>query len=78
MDEKWWQCQYRDEGEIVAKKERVKYILFADDTIILCSRKEIENIENTVNFQMFKIHRWLFTNGISINLSKLTIWFELI
>ena len=36
--------------------DKLKCVLFADDTNILYSSKEIENVENTVNFEMSKLH----------------------
>ena len=39
-------------------------------TDIIKSYKEIEIVENTVNLEMSKIHKWLCTNRLSINLSK--------
>ena len=47
-----------------------KYVLFADDTDILFSCKTTKNVENIVNIELNKIHKWLSTNGLFLNLSK--------
>ena len=60
-------------NEIVNVPDKLKCVLFADDTNILYSSKEIEN--NTVNIEMSKIHKWLCAHRLSINLSKLIICF---
>ena len=57
-------------NDIVNVSDKLRFVWFADDTNILYSSKEIENVENTVNIEMSKIHEWLCTNRLSINLSK--------
>ena len=42
-------------NDIVNVSAKHKFVLFADDTNILYSSKEIENVENTVNIEMSKI-----------------------
>ena len=42
--------------------------LYADDTNILFSSKNSEYVENTVNTKLNKVHEWLCTNTLSINL----------
>ena len=39
------------------------------------SSKEIENVENTVDIEMSKIHEWLCTNRLTIHLSKTNYMF---
>ena len=41
----------------------IKPVLFADDTDILQSGNEIEDIENTVNIEMSKLHKRPCING---------------
>ena len=60
---------------IVNVSGKLKFVLFADDTNILYSNKEIENVEDTVNIEMSKIHEWLCTNKLSINLSQTNYMF---
>ena len=49
---------------------KFKYVLFTDDTSILYSDKDIKNVQRTVNKELYKIHGWLCTNTLSINLTK--------
>ena len=57
-------------NDLVNVSNKFKYILFADDTNILYSDKEIDNVQSTVNKELDKIHSWLYTNKLSINLTK--------
>ena len=57
-------------NDLVNVSNKFKYVLFADDTNILFSDKEIENVQSTVNKELDKIHGWLCTNKLSINLTK--------
>ena len=54
-------------NDIVNVSDKLKFVLFADDTNILYSSKEIEIVENTINIEMSKIHEWIYTNSICIN-----------
>ena len=58
------------------EKERKNTLkLFADDINILFSCKTITNIESIVIVELNKIHKWLCTNKLSLNLSKkLILW----
>ena len=47
--------------------DKIKCVLFADCTNILYSSKEIEDVENTVNLELSKFHKW---NIHPINISK--------
>ena len=49
---------------------KLKYVLFADDTNILYSSEESITGENIVNKELHLIYAWLCTNTFSINLSK--------
>ena len=55
-------------NDLVNVSNKFKYVLFADDTNILYS--DIKNVQSTVNKEHDKIHRWLCTNKLSINLTK--------
>ena len=48
--------------------DKLKFVLFADYKSILYSTKEIENVEDTVNIKMSKIHEWLCTNTAYSNI----------
>ena len=64
-----------DINDTVKVSDKLKFVLFAHDTSILYSSKEIENVEDKVNIEMFKIHEWLCINKLSTNLSKTNYMF---
>ena len=50
---------------------KFRYVLFTDDTNILCSDKEIKSVQSTV--ELDQKHGWLCTNKLSINLTKTNV-----
>ena len=46
------------------------YKLFADDTVIYCADKHINNSINNVNEDLFAIHDWCQRNNMAINVKK--------
>ena len=57
-------------NDISNSSEILKFILFADDTNIFYSCKDIENLENTLNTELEKVSVWLIANKLSINIKK--------
>ena len=57
-------------NDISNSSEILKFILFADDTNIFYSCKDIENLENTLNTELEKVSVWLIVNKLSINIKK--------
>ena len=51
-------------NDIINVLDKLKFVLFANDVNIMYSSKEIENVENTVNIEMSKIHEWLCLNRL--------------
>ena len=47
-----------------------KYILFADDTNLFCSGKDIAQLSNAVNTELCKLKLWFAANKLSLNISK--------
>ena len=47
-------------------------ILYADDTTLFCNLDNIRN-ENTINNEINNIYKWLCSNKLSLNVSKLNI-----
>ena len=45
-------------------------VLFADDTNLFCSGKDLEHLLNTVVTELKKIKRWFDVNKLSLNVSK--------
>ena len=46
------------------------FILFADDTNIFFSHKNIDYLEKTVNEKLSKLNNWCVANKVSINFKK--------
>ena len=49
------------------------YILFADDTNILYSHKNIDTLVDTVNHDLYNISIWFKCNKLSLNIVKLIL-----
>ena len=47
-----------------------KFHLFADDTNLLYSNKNVKRLENVVNKELKNLHEWLTANKLTININK--------
>lgn len=45
-------------------------ILFADDTNMFCSGKDIHELETTVNSELARVQEWLTLNQLTLNIKK--------
>ena len=45
-------------------------VLFADDTNIFLSGKDIQNLINTLHVKLSKLYTWLLANKLTLNISK--------
>ena len=57
-------------NDIVNSSEIFKFILFADDTSLYYSCKNVKTIENIINLELNKISEWLSANRLSLNVGK--------
>jgi hypothetical protein len=48
----------------------LKFILFADDTTILCSHNNINDLIKTANTELNKLCHWFSANKLSLNINK--------
>ena len=48
----------------------LRFYLFADDTNILYSDKNLKSLENVVNAELHKLYTWLTSNKLSLNIKK--------
>ena len=48
----------------------LKFILFADDTNIFCSGKDIGKLCETVNIELKKLQSWFIVDRLSLNIAK--------
>ena len=47
-----------------------KFVLFADDTIIFTSEKNVTNLYSETNRDLNKLYTWLCVNKLSMNIEK--------
>jgi hypothetical protein len=45
-------------------------ITYADDTVIFCANTKVQNIENTLNYDMTLIQDYCYCNELVLNLKK--------
>ena len=45
-------------------------ILFADDTKMFCSGKDMHELETTVNSELAQVQEWLTLNQLTLNIKK--------
>ena len=50
--------------------DKFKFHLFADDTNMLYSHKNLKDLERTVNTELVKVHKWLTVNKLTLNIKK--------
>ena len=48
----------------------LKFILFADDTNIFCSGKDLQKLSNLITQELYKLTDWFAANKLSLNVSK--------
>ena len=44
--------------------------LYADDTVLCAQNKNIEALQNEVNAELNKVHKWLASNKLTLNVKK--------
>ena len=49
----------------------LKFVLFADDTNILCSNENVEVLQDTLNRELAKLCVWFSINKLSLNFGKI-------
>ena len=57
-------------NDIIFTSNVLEFILFADDTIILYSHKDVDSQENDVNEKFKETSNWFKANKLSVNASK--------
>ena len=57
-------------NDICKVSDVVKCVLFADDTNIFCSEKNLTDLQLTLNRELGKLFVWFSVNKLSLNLSK--------
>ena len=57
-------------NDICLSSKTLKFYLFADDTNILLSNKNLKSLENTMNIELNRVYQWLTSNKLTLNLKK--------
>ena len=58
------------DNDICSSSKNLKFYLFADDTNILLSNKNLKSLENTMNIELNKVYQWLISNKLTLNFKK--------
>ena len=57
-------------NDIENSSKLLSFILFADDTTILCSNRCLKSLNNTMQTEIHKVTEWLNVNKLSLNIKK--------
>ena len=49
---------------------KLRFVLFADDTNILVSHDSLQSLNNILNFELQKVSEWFYYNKLSLNTDK--------
>ena len=54
-------------NDIYSSSNKLKFYLFADDTNILYSHKNLKSFQNVMNFELNNVFQWLTSNKLTLN-----------
>ena len=57
-------------NDIYKSSDILQFHLFADDTSIFYSHKNLKNVDMTENNELIKVSEWLIANKLTLNVSK--------
>ena len=57
-------------NDIAASSSKLSFYLFADDTTIFFSHKDLDTVEKTLNDELIHVSDWLVANKLSLNVKK--------
>ena len=57
-------------NDIYCSSKKLKFYLFADDTNILHSPKDLKSLEKEMNVELPNVYQWLVSNKLTLNLKK--------
>lgn len=57
-------------NDIVMVSDILKYVVFADDTNIFCSGKDIQQLLQVITAELENLKRWFDSNKLSLNINK--------
>ena len=62
-------------NDITYTSNILDFILFADDTTILYSHKDVNSKINVVNKDLYEVTNWFKANKLSVNATKTNSWY---
>ena len=57
-------------NDIYCSSKKLKFYLFADDTNVLHSHKDLKSLEKEMNVELNNVYQWLVSNKLTLNLKK--------
>ena len=57
-------------NDIYCSSKKLKFYLFADDTNVLHSHKDLKSLEKEMNVELDNVYQWLVSNKLILNLKK--------
>lgn len=57
-------------NDIIQASQKLQWTLFADDTTIYCSEKNLNNAIEIMNLELNKLREWLLSNKLTLNIKK--------
>ena len=57
-------------NDLINSTTKLSTILFADDTNMFCSGKDMNELEITVNSELARVQEWLTLNQLTLNIKK--------
>ena len=57
-------------NDLINSTTKLSTILFADDTNMFCSGKDLHVLETTVNSELAQVQEWLTLNQLTVNIKK--------
>ena len=55
-------------NDLINSATKLSTILFADDTNMFCSGKDMHELETTVNSELAQVQEWLTLNQLTLNI----------
>ena len=57
-------------NDLINSTTKLSTILFADDTNMFCSGKDMHELETTVNSELAQVQEWLTLDQLTLNIKK--------
>lgn len=57
-------------NDIIHSSNKLKFLLFADDTTIFIQGHDLEDITDTLNTELINVSNWIMSNKLTLNINK--------